>query len=70
MRKLLSEDNLSLLRMIATERPVSLRTLALLAHGKQSNLSRTLKKLHDAGIVDFTECSGHTRTPHVTTQLA
>ncbi len=66
--KLLSEDNLSLLRMIASERPVSLRALALMTHRKESNLSRTLKKLHDAGIVDFKEGPGRTRAPRVTAQ--
>ncbi len=68
MVKLLSEDNISLLRMIVSEHPASLRELALMAHRKESNLSRTLKKLHDAGIVDFEEGPGRTRVPRVTAQ--
>jgi predicted transcriptional regulator len=68
MVKLLSEDNLSLLRLIVLEHPSSLRELAVLAHRKESNLSRTLKKLHDAGIVDFEEGPGRTRAPRVTAQ--
>jgi predicted transcriptional regulator len=68
MVKLLSEENLSLLRMIVMEHPNSLRELATMAHRKESNLSRTLKKLHDAGIVDFVEGPGRTRAPRVTAQ--
>lgn len=68
MVKLLSEENLSLLRLIVSEHPASLRELAVLAHRKESNLSRTLKKLHEAGIVDFSEGPGRTRTPRVTAQ--
>jgi predicted transcriptional regulator len=68
MVKLLSEDNLSLLRLIVSEHPASLHELAVLAHRKESNLSRTLKKLHEAGIVDFTNGPGRTRAPRVTAQ--
>jgi predicted transcriptional regulator len=65
MVKLLSADNLTLLHLIGTKRPDSLRALALLAHRKESNLSRTLKKLHDAGIVEFEEGRGRTRAPRL-----
>lgn len=68
MVKLLSEENLSLLRLIVSEHPASLREPAVVAHRKESNLSRTLKKLHEAGIVDFSEGPGRTRTPRVTAQ--
>src|ERR1039457_1212062 len=68
MVKLLSEENISLLRLIVMAHPTSLRELATLAHRKESNLSRTLKKLHDAGIVDFDEGPGRTRAPRVTGQ--
>ena len=68
MVKLLSKENLSLLRLIVSEHPASLHDLAVLAHRKESNLSRTLKKLHEAGIVDFTEGPGRTRAPRVTAQ--
>jgi len=63
--KLLSEENLTLLHIIASRQPGSLRELATLAHRKESNLSRTLKKLHDAGIVDFEDGPGKTRVPRV-----
>ncbi len=63
--KLLSPDNLTLLHIIATKRPDSMRALALLAHRKESNLSRTLKKLHEAGIVEFEERGGRTRSPRL-----
>src|SRR5947207_15421422 len=53
MVKLLSPENLKLLQLIATRHPSSVRELAMLAKRKESNLSRTLKKLHDAGIVAF-----------------
>ncbi|HME83278.1 MAG TPA: helix-turn-helix domain-containing protein [Roseiarcus sp.] len=65
MVKLLSPDNLALLHLIGTKRPESLRELANLAHRKESNLSRTLKKLRDAGIVDFEKGAGRTRAPRL-----
>ena len=65
MVKLLSADNLTLLHIIGTQRPDSMRGLALLAHRKESNLSRTLKKLRDAGIVKFEERGGRTRAPRL-----
>ena len=63
--KLLSPDNLTLLHLIGTQRPESMRALAQLAHRKESNLSRTLKKLHEAGIVEFEERAGRTRAPRL-----
>jgi predicted transcriptional regulator len=68
MVKLLSVENLSLLRLIVTEHPNSVRELATLSHRKESNLSRTLKKLHDVGIVTFEQGRGRTRVPRVTAQ--
>ncbi|HKN28076.1 MAG TPA: helix-turn-helix domain-containing protein [Roseiarcus sp.] len=55
-----------MLRLIVTRRPASVSELATLAHRAVSNLSRTLKKLHEAGIVDFDQGSGRTRAPRVT----
>jgi predicted transcriptional regulator len=66
MVKLLSEENLALLHLIATRRPESVSELAALAHRAVSNLSRTLKKLHEAGIVDFDQGPRRTRAPRVT----
>ena len=65
MVKLLSADNLTLLHLIGTKRPDSLRALAVLADRKESNLSRTLKKLCDAGIVEFEQRAGRTRAPRL-----
>jgi predicted transcriptional regulator len=67
MVKLLSAENLVLLTLIGKERPTSVRALAQLANRKESNLSRTLKKLHEAGIVDF-ENDGRTRAPRLVAQ--
>ena len=39
--------------------------LALLAHRNESNLSRTLTKLRDTGIVGFEEREGPTRAPRL-----
>ncbi len=65
MVKLLSEENLALLHTIATLRPDSVRSLAEHTRRKESNLSRTLKKLHEAGIVDFEEGVGRMRAPRL-----
>jgi len=65
MVKLLSVENLALLHTIATLRPDSVRALAQHTHRKESNLSRTLKKLHEAGIVDFEAGAGRTRAPRL-----
>jgi predicted transcriptional regulator len=51
--KLLSKDNLRLLAAISTQRPASMKDLAALMNRRESNVSRTLKKLRTVGIVDF-----------------
>ena len=63
--KLPSPENLVLLQIIGTELPNPLRALAALAHRKESNLSRTLKKMHEAGIVDFEVRAGRMRAPRL-----
>jgi predicted transcriptional regulator len=65
MVKLLSSENLKLLHLIATRRPDSVRELAMLAKRKESNLSRTLRKLKEAGIVAFEQGPGRTRAPRL-----
>jgi predicted transcriptional regulator len=65
MVKLLSSENLRLLHLIATKRPGSVRELATLVRRKESNLSRTLKKLQAAGIVGFERGRGRTRAPRL-----
>ena len=52
----------------AARQPGSLRELAALAHRKQLNLLRTLKKLREAGIVDFEQGPGRTRVPRIVAQ--
>jgi len=63
--KLLSEENLALLHLIATKRPESVRELSKLARRKESNLSRTLKKLQGAGIVRLEKGPGRTYAPRL-----
>jgi predicted transcriptional regulator len=63
--KLLSEENLALLHLIATRRPDSVRELSELAKRKESNLSRTLKKLQEVGIVCLEKGPGRTRAPRL-----
>ena len=46
--KLLSPENLKVLHLIGTRRSGSVRELAMLVKRKESNLSRTLKKLQEA----------------------
>ncbi|GEM_PF-1167886 len=66
MVKLLSEQNLSLISMIATRKPQSMRDLAGLVGRKESNLCRTLKKLEKVGIVKFVPGQGRARVPVLT----
>lgn len=65
MVKLLSEENLRLLSLIRTKRPASVQALAELAHRSKSNLSRTLKKLKEVGIVEFERGEGRELAPRV-----
>src|ERR1043166_625578 len=65
MVKLLSSENLRLLHLIATKRPSSVRELAALVRRKESNLSRTLKKLEQVGIVALQKGPGRTRRPRL-----
>ena len=50
-----SEDNRQLLKVIAAEHPQSIAELEKLTQRKASNLSRTLKKLEQYGLVRLTE---------------
>jgi predicted transcriptional regulator len=63
--KLLSSENLKLLHLIATMQPSSVRELATLVRRKESNLSRTLKKLQEVGIIAFEAGPGRTRAPRL-----
>ena len=63
--KLLSSENLKLFHLIGTRRPSSVRELATLARREESDLSRTLRKLQEAGIVAFEKGPGRTRAPRL-----
>ncbi len=63
MVKLLSKENLSLIGVIATAKPQSMRQLAEMVGRKDSNLCRTLKKFERAGLVKFVQGQGRTRAP-------
>ncbi len=63
--KLLSEENRTMLHLIDSRHPGSVRELAALAGRKESNLSRTLKKLEEVGIVGFEDGAGRTRAPRL-----
>jgi predicted transcriptional regulator len=63
MVKLLSPENLAMLQVISRDKPESMRQLAELTGRKESNLSRTLKKLEKAGLVKLTPGPGRMRKP-------
>jgi len=65
MVKLLSPQNLELLKVIGTQQPKSVHELAAIVHREESNLSRTLKKLQKAGIVGFVNGPGRTLAPRL-----
>ncbi|MGE0224946.1 MAG: MarR family transcriptional regulator [Acetobacteraceae bacterium] len=63
MVKLLSPENLAILNAINRHRPSSLHELAALTGRKESSLSRTLKRLAQAGIVAFESGPNRRRVP-------
>jgi predicted transcriptional regulator len=63
--KLLSAENLVLLSLIAKRRPPSVQALADIAHRSKSNLSRTLKKLKEAGIIELEKGEGRELAPRL-----
>lgn len=58
MAQVLSDENRELLRLIVEHKPQSLAELEKLTARKKSNLSRTLKTLERAGIVDLPKEGG------------
>lgn len=50
-----SEENRQLLKVISEEHPQSIAELERLTHRKASNLSRTLRKLEQYGVVRLVE---------------
>ena len=65
MVKLLSDDNLALIKLIATHDYASIAALAEDARRKESNLSVTLKKLAEAGIIALEKTGGKNLKPRV-----
>lgn len=65
MVKLLSAENLVLLQVIGKGNVSSVRELAHMVNRKESNLSRTLKRLQEAGIVSFEKGAGRMRAPRL-----
>lgn len=65
MVKLLSRENIAVLQAIGQQQPTSLKQLALMTKRKESNLSRTLKKFEQAGIVSFSAGEGKAKIPHL-----
>lgn len=53
MAQVLSDENRNLLYTIIKEKPESIQSLAELTGRKKSNVSRTLKKMRQYGIVGF-----------------
>jgi predicted transcriptional regulator len=51
--EILSEKNLELLRVIATRKPASISELAPMVHRAQPNLTRTLRKMEQYGLIDM-----------------
>lgn len=51
--EILSEKNLELLRVIATRKPGSISELAPMVHRAQPNLTRTLRKMEQYGLIEM-----------------
>lgn len=65
MVKLLSSENLKLIRTIAERQPDSVHALAEMMARKQASVSRTLKKLVEAGIVEMEKASDRRLRPRL-----
>lgn len=61
--QVLCQENITLLRLIDSERPESLTELATISGRAKSNLSNTLKSLSDKGFVRLEKKAGNTITP-------
>lgn len=63
--RLLTSDNRALLRLIRDKRPQSVAELVRLSGRAQPNVTRTLKKLSDAGLVALEKRGKLTKAPVV-----
>ena len=63
--RLLTSDNRALLRLIRDKRPQSVAELVRLSGRAQPNVTRTLKKLSDAGLVALVKRGKITKAPVV-----
>jgi len=65
LAQVLSDQNRSLLALIAEEEPESISELAKLSHRSQSNLTRTLKKMEHYGLVKMKSGARGKKQPFV-----
>ena len=65
MARLLTRENRELLAAIDAKKPESVAALATIVHRAESNVSRTLSKLVDAGFVTLREGKGKAKVPEV-----
>lgn len=63
--RVLSDKNMLLLEMIRNSEPSSVTEVAEALGQAKSNVSRTLNKLEEFGLLDFEERSGGRRAPRV-----
>jgi predicted transcriptional regulator len=63
LAQVLSQDNLTLLRLIAERKPSSLTELADMTGRAVSNLSRTLATMERYGVVKMVEGEGRAKAP-------
>lgn len=61
LAEVLSDDNRALLHVMTEMKPESISALAVATGRKPSNLSRTLKTMHNYGIVDLKREKNHIR---------
>lgn len=61
--KVLSEENIELLRAIQQRKPQSVTELASMTNRKQGNVSRTLKTMSRYGIAELRETPGRSKRP-------
>ncbi len=59
--EVLSDENRALLKLIMSQKPASITSLATISGRKTSNLSRTLKTMSSYGIVEMVKENNHIR---------